>query len=413
MEIDPYPVRIVPKTGDKSFFGLQLNAGRIELHVPNFIDFSPGSAPPYDLVPTGEIKENMQLFLSLFRLLNREERIEGSANYFIKGHYCSIVDSFIWILRDYLSNGVPLRRELITRTNSSGRIRWKKTLQTQCPVLIDGNYIYANMVFSRKRPAEDTIIRAYRYCVNLASSSIGWLYSLSAPVFDEPAVSHSDICRYQDTVKGALAETFVDRRKQRLLHMDNILSNRNYAPVLFTQWFGSDSFHSIFEMLVKAVFGTEVPEKYYPKATAHVLRLNEDLSKLRPDCIMKTNSGLFVIDAKYYGYNLSQEKSDLPQSADVVKQIAYAEHIELAELNDGLPIYNVFILPSKSAEQLEYVGFVECSWCLEDNTYGRIHYVFIDLWSLICIWNSHNYSAIRQELSCLLEKNINSQCLLK
>lgn len=395
------------KEGDVQFYGLTMDNGKLKVALPEFLSITKDGSTPMDIELDQDIKRNILSYLDLFRLTDSRQQTPGPADYVSEGESNVLLDSYIWVLTDYLSRGVPLRQDLIIGLNAGGRIEWKKTIQKQPIVHIDGQYILPYLVTSRKRPIEDRLIQAYQYCVNRASEVIGWLYSVHNPVFEEEVIPDMEVAHMISAVKNELASTFADMRKQRLLHMNNILLKSGTNPIVRSIRFGSSSFHPIFEKIVLGVFGTVDGSlsRYYPYVEV-ALKSEDDpetLDTLRPDCIMETKESIIVIDAKYYRYGKTKSKRDLPQSQDVVKQFPYAEYIEKEGLSRGKPIYNLFILPNKSDVPFEYVSNYKPSWRYFNKTFDTIHMVLADLNYLIGTLNSNMRKEAQSKLIGLLK----------
>ena len=98
-----------------------------------------------------------------------------------------------------------------------------------------------------------------------------------------------------------------------------------------------------------SVYGEKDKEKFYPKiywrltGSSKTFEFDsEKQNSLRPDTIMITNRGkpnqkIFVLDSKYYRYGATKNPNHLPDSASVVKQLAYAEYIDNPKNRSKLP----------------------------------------------------------------------------
>ena len=84
-------------------------------------------------------------------------------------------NSFLWIINDYLNNGLYTDKEKIYKRGQTGKINWKKTLNTQ--FYVSGkNAIYLN-TYVEKNTLEDNIItNIHAYCVGVSINYIGWIF---------------------------------------------------------------------------------------------------------------------------------------------------------------------------------------------------------------------------------------------
>ena len=133
----------------------------------------------------------------------------------------------------------------------------------------------------------------------------------------------------------------------------------------------------------------------------------------------KENQKIFVLDSKYYRYGATKNPNHLPDSASVVKQIAYAEYIDNVKNRNKLPeniipfiktenIYNAFIMPSDNTSP-ENIGYVSADYVLlqdsEDTSkpYYKIHGILLDIKSIMYKHIPHDKKLI-EELANIIEK---------
>ncbi|MBQ1629223.1 MAG: LlaJI family restriction endonuclease [Treponema sp.] len=133
----------------------------------------------------------------------------------------------------------------------------------------------------------------------------------------------------------------------------------------------------------------------------------------------KENQKIFVLDSKYYRYGATKNPNHLPDSASVVKQIAYAEYIDNVKNRNKLPenispfiktenIYNAFIMPSDNTSP-ENIGYVSADYVLlqdsEDTSkpYYKIHGILLDIKSIMYKHIPKDKKLI-EELANIIEK---------
>ena len=203
-----------------------------------------------------------------------------------------------------------------------------------------------------------------------------------------------------------------------ILYLDSSSNKENFI-------FGTNNFHHIWEQLVDSVYGEKDKEKFYPKVYWRLNGIKADFSfgnsekrnSLRPDTIMIQNRGkpeqkIFVLDSKYYQYGATKNPNHLPDSASVVKQLAYAEYIDNTEIRSKLPedvrtfiksgnIYNAFIMPADN-ESPENIGYVSAEYVLPQDSeqaekpYNQIHGILLDTRTLMHSHKAHNIQAITE-----------------
>jgi len=133
----------------------------------------------------------------------------------------------------------------------------------------------------------------------------------------------------------------------------------------------------------------------------------------------KENQKIFVLDSKYYRYGATKNPNHLPDSASVVKQIAYADYIAKVENRTKMPadlsafiksenIYNAFVMPADNAAP-ENIGCVSADYVLpqdsEDTSkpYYKIHGILLDIKSIMYKHIPHDKKLI-EELTNIIEK---------
>ena len=133
----------------------------------------------------------------------------------------------------------------------------------------------------------------------------------------------------------------------------------------------------------------------------------------------KENQKIFVLDSKYYRYGVTKNPNHLPDSASIVKQIAYAEYIDNVKNRNKLPknigpfiesknIYNAFIMPAENLSP-ENIGYVSADYVLPQDsevtpkTFYKIHGILLDIKSIMYKHIPHNDSMIKK-LADMIEK---------
>lgn len=169
----------------------------------------------------------------------------------------------------------------------------------------------------------------------------------------------------------------------------NYESNENDAENLY---FGTYNFEYILENMIEDTFGNEKKEKYFPK-TRWLLNMGTDRrnTALEPDTVMRYENNIYVLDAKYYKYGITNSSKELPNSSSINKQISYGEFIATnkkfeKERQDGLTIYNAFLMPYDASKQLynedqrDYysIGEAIADWKNSNEEYQRVQGILID-----------------------------------
>lgn len=316
-------------------------------------------------------------------------------------------ESFLWIINDYLNNGLYSDKEKMYKQNQSGKINWKKTLNTK--FYISGkNVIYLNP-YVEKNTLEDNIITdIHAYCVKISVEYIGWLFG-NIPV-PENNIINGRYNYYITILNKEIIHTFDDHKKTLLINMKKILEMCGSSKKLRLKNYGTNQYEYIWEYMVNKVYGNEKVDKYFPNSRYYMLGFDKviESSNLRPDTILSVEKDIYILDSKYYKYGITKNPFHLPNTDSVQKQITYAEHIE--SNYEYKQIYSAFILPYNKYKNLfelnnnvEYVGFSESSWKNRNSNkyYERVSVILIDTKYLIDCYTRHENNNMDKLISSI------------
>lgn len=304
-------------------------------------------------------------------------------------------NSFIWIINDYLNNGLYTDREKIYKRNQNGKINWKKTLNTK--FYISGkNAIYLNP-YVEKNTLEDSIITdIHSYCIGISVNYIGWMFG-NIPV-PSNTISENRIDYYISILNKEILHSFDDRKKNLLINLKKILELSGGNNKKSLKNYETNQYEYIWEHMVKKVFGNKNVNEYFPNSKYTLIGFNKqiDASNLRPDSILSVEKDIYILDSKYYKFGITGDPDHLPNTDSVQKQIIYGEHIE--NNFDYENIYNAFILPYNKKNNkfglnnnIEYVGFSESSWKKNsEKYYEKVSVVLIDTTYLINCYTKYS-----------------------
>lgn len=386
-----------------SFVGLRIRNDEIHFHYPesyNLSDVSDKKSFRNDIV---NIIRTISLAKSKTAINNQSDSGFSSSEQFA-------IMSYLWIIRDYISNGYYRNSEKIYRTNGKGKINWKKTLETD-PIVSNGNIIYNNVVVEVRNDCDDIITEAHKWCVFDSVRKIGWLFGINEKSVFVPRTPESVMKKYVRAIKTELMRTFDDVKKMRLHHMLKVLTGVDDSDRTKEIVYGVDKYHYVYERMVDYVFSNVSDiTKYNPNANWY-LKKNDykpsEASSLRPDTIrlepIKESANgekvAYVLDAKFYRFGTTGNVSDLPTTTSIQKQITYGDNIicNLQQKENIQCVYNAFILPYNKhnnkfgyAEDLEYIGFSEANWRKDELSHTRICAFLIDTKHLISTWSQGN-----------------------
>lgn len=390
---------------DNSFVGIRIADNKIEFHYPE----------TYVLSNTDEGLRRDILAILRTLYLARTKTKENSSLYSENKNYDLPLQSFLWIINDYLTYGKYPNIEKIYEKGTKGKINWKKTLDSD-PVISNGNVIYTDFISERRDQRENILTEIYDCCVNQAIDAIGWIYNLTFDKFDK---NYNELFKkkhklYLSVINTELSHTYEDKKRTRLQNMKNIITGLDENIISTKEvLYGVDSYDGVYEKMVDSMFSNiDDISKFYPTTDWH-LELEDgkpfNPSSLRPDTIIEKNNNLYILDSKYYRYGTTFSKLDVPKSDSIQKQITYGEYVRRVIEGKYDNIYSAFIMPysktsnrlnEKYNENIEFVGTATAKWYeSNEESNRRIVGLLLDTNYLINNWVKKNEDNINDIVS--------------
>lgn len=403
-------VKIVPVDKSNSFVGIKIDEGIVKVFVPKVFR------------EDEDWKKDIRLFLKSIEIAktkNTENINKGSNN----TENVWPIDSYLWLINDYLENGLYYNREKKISRSNSGKIEWKRTLQ-QVPIYSDGNIIYDQLITSKMTPANDMITHIYKLCLRQSIDKIGWLFNYNFHIQIDQIVSIKEMIM---RVRKELNETFDDIKRIRFNHMLNILKTTEGDNMLSSHYsYGITNYYYVFETMVDMLFdgiAGDEKKKYDPNGYWQLNGQSRFLaSRLRPDTILKRNDKTYILDAKMYQYGATHDRSKLPETQSLQKQITYGDFVSNNLMDKN--IRNAFILPYNkylksfindpdalkyNDSNLVYFGYAYVDWRDDEDfqDYDNIYAFGIDFNYLLNNYKNPDYEIINQFCK-VIEENIKS-----
>ncbi len=411
IEIINHPVS--NKDNDK-YVGLKISNNKIHFYYPE----------SYSLSGIDDMKKYRNDVYSLLKTVALAKKLDSyqnnnSSSFEDEGELCLM--SYMWIINDYLLNGIYINLESEFKVNGSGKINWKKTLDTQ-PIISQKSIIFNDLIVEQKSQVDNLIVSIHKYCVKVSMDIVGWLYKLnSKSINDEMFYSiASNKKKFIDVLSKEIDKTHDDSKRTRFNHMLNILKGVTGKTKSKNYDYGTENYFLAFEYMVDNIFGNVQNKKdFNPKGKWNLNIYNKpiDSSSLRPDTIAidSKKNIVYIIDSKYYRFGTTGLISDLPSTTSIHKQITYGEFVKNKyqfshHFND---INNVFIIPFNSEKNIfntnnfmYYAGFASGDWIDEtDNfSFNLIHTVLVDLKYIIKMYHNKNANCI-DDLIVVLDNN--------
>lgn len=401
-------VKIVPVDKSNGFVGIKIDEGIVKVFVPKVFR------------EDEDWKKDIRLFLKSIEIAktkNTENINKGSNN----TDNVWPIDSYLWLINDYLENGLYYNREKKISRSNSGKIEWKRTLQ-QVPIYSDGNIIYDQLITSKMTPANDMITHIYKLCLRQSIDKIGWLFNYNFHIQIDQIVSIKEMIM---RVRKELNETFDDIKRIRFNHMLNILKTTEGDNMLSSHYsYGITNYYYVFETMVDMLFdgiAGDEKKKYDPNGYWQLNGQSRFLaSRLRPDTILKRNDKTYILDAKMYQYGATHDRSKLPETQSLQKQITYGDFVSNNLMDKN--IRNAFILPYNkylksfindpdamkyNDSNLAYFGYAYVDWRDDEDfqDYDNIYAFGIDFNYLLNNYKNPDYEIINQFCK-VIEENI-------
>ena len=399
------------------FVGLRFIDGKLSVHFPV------GYAKPEN-ADDRQIRLDILNLISVLSSFGTPESLLHQTDIRLKSTQVTFpIHAYLFVINDFLNHGYYRSKEQIYKRTPSGKISWSRTIKQVRPQIANENAVYLEFITHRTNHNEAELITLiHKFCVYESFCKLGFLFSSFVPA--KPPIAFNKNF-FTSILQAKIAHTFNENEillfKNMLdiiLYLDSSADKENFI-------FGTNKFHHIWEQLVDSVYGEKDKEKFYPKVYWHLNGSKADFSfgnsekrnSLRPDTIMIQNRGkpeqkIFVLDSKYYQYGATKNPNHLPDSASVVKQLAYAEYIDNTEIRSKLPedvrffiksgnIYNAFIMPADN-ESPENIGYVSAEYVLPQDSeqaekpYHQIYGILLDIRTLMHSHRPHNIQAIAE-----------------
>ena len=415
----------------EKFVGLKCTDGKLKIYFPvGYRKPDEKNNSPAEIEK--EVRRNILNLIQILRRFGEKEDNLSASPLLTKNQKLDFpVHAYLFIIRDFLSNGYYIQKESIYSKTPGGKVNWSRTIKSVKPQFLDFQPFYFDFITQKTNYSQSELIsQIHKFCVHECFSKLGFLFSSFLPEKSELNLNKN---LFVATIKKAMAQTF---NENNLLLFKNMLDVLNFLDENSENKefiYGTQNFHVIWEKLVDRIFGESDKEDFYPKVFWKLkngkggeerfdFRTDEKHNSLRPDTIMITNrekSGqkIFVLDSKYYRYGATGVKNHLPDSASIVKQFAYSEYIEK---NDSIPekikqnrtensVFNVFIMPAcvQEIENIGYAGadYIHCS----DNAekfWHKIHGILLDTKTIMEHAAKKDNELIEQLAAAVEEKNL-------
>lgn len=365
-------------------------------------------------------------------LLNVLKRTLNSESQAVNNHDQGVVDNFPLIsyqriILDFLTNGYYFEREATYKKSKKGKINWNRTIKKIHPVIQNDQAIYFDFIVKHSIVDSAAIItEIHKYCVYKSFVLLGWLYTDFMP--SRPNYIGTDIEKYYSLIlQKKLGITFNDNVRILINDMLNILnSGGSKSESGFIITWGTYRFEYPWQDMIASVFtcyneSYKKKKDYFPTSFWYIDgNGNEENSKLQPDTVMYKNKKLYILDAKYYKYGVTEDVNDLPATASIQKQITYGDYAVNKLQYRKNSVFNAFLIPRNCGNgNLKDFGYAYSTWQNEKSeaeAHKHIYGIFVDTKWLMKKFLDHDIS-IQNEMSDAIDdavrkfENVKNQSL--
>ena len=381
--------KVTGKEGD-TFVGMRIRNGCVHIFHPE--------SYPLDKSEDSFYNDILSLFRTFARY-NKATYEDEINNVVSKGISVKAFKSYIWLIKDYIVNGIPEEKRQEYKTNGNGKINWKKTISNIDPIISDGTVVYPSYITNKIRRVDGEYAKVYRYCLKTSLGYFGWLFNIkNCPIISiDSTFNHKKSINF---VKRRLFTTFSDIDKIRLMHLLKILEGCDSSDSTGQVEFGVNEYYPIFESMVDYYFGNvDNIADFYPGATWHLKKQNFEplrCNPLRPDTVMIDGEMAYIIDSKFYRYGSTAQSSQLPDITSIQKQITYGDFVKNNNMRGVKKVFNIFLIPYdrtasnyygtqlfESEDALQFVGYADTDWRDGSLAHEKILTFLIDLKYLV------------------------------
>lgn len=319
------------------------------------------------------------------------------------------IQSYIFVIKDYLQGGYYREKEVIYKSATKGKINWNRTIKNQKPYIQDNDIYYLDFIVKKNSLKENELITLiHEYCVYESFETIGWLFSSSMP--PKPRIHRKDAV-FISALTEKIGNTFNDHDKQLFMHLLRIIQSEGDNTDKKNYRYGTYRFEYVWEKVIDKIFGIKEKDDYFPKTYWKINGVTYENACLEPDTIMLRKQNVYILDAKYYKYGAEQRRvvSFLPESTSINKQITYGEFVATQDRfkkkhGDSFDIYNAFVMPYDSGESsviMENIGEAVSDWKYNDEKYQRIQGILLDTKTILRMSAVQNEALMNEMAFCI------------
>lgn len=398
--------RINTNYTDDTFVGIKCTNGDISINFPLGFEISRNDK---------DLRKDIIMLLSVLanNISRTDSEILGQARLYDLVQFP--MQAYMYVVSDFIARGYYTELEINYKVAKKGKIDWSRTIKTQKSYICHDNIFYLDYMTKSKNHNENELITLiHEFCVYDSFCKIGWLFTNHVP---KKASIKFNKKLFISVLKNKLTITFNDRNRQLLISMLAIVNCMGDTSASTNFQYGTYRFEYVWERMIDKVFGITYKSDFFPKTSWKLTDVTYSNASLEPDTIMIYNNDIYVLDAKYYKFGVTNKPNDLPESTSINKQITYGEYIyynkELKSLYGDCKVFNAFILPYNSSnnkfgskKEMISIGEAVSNWKNNDIEYQRVIGILLDVKYLMSI-NVRLENTEIDKLAKLIKSTIN------
>ena len=277
---------------EDSFVGIYFNNGHFDIRFPI------GYKQPDEIPAKEDIIEYKQYekqkrkdILTLVKVLSANDAVliaNQEANSSIDNGNNFPFYAYNFVYKYYKKNGYYIPKEKRYKKSDSGKINWNRTIKQINPVVSDKNIVYLETIRNKTNYNDNELIAIInRYCVYQSYLKVGCLFSSKMVKEEKLKVSIRACIK---VLNRKIRETFNSDELNLFRNMKKILETENNDSTKNEYYFGTNSFHTIWEAMVNDFYGIPkfIRTKFNPTSgstDAAGEQISGQNSTLRPDTI--------------------------------------------------------------------------------------------------------------------------------
>lgn len=259
------------------------------------------------------------------------------------------------LIQDYLDNGIYFKAEKQISSMGKGRVRWSTTIRKRKPIICNNMVVYTNLLRQTNYNNYDGLMTQIHMNVILQCleymQAMGQYTNIELPQADI-LYAADKMCDFVGYIRQQLAYVYTNRELDLFKALIAWCAESEYykgrgCTTSFLdvwQWVNDYAWGNVPQSVINST-----PPVYQIAGKRYCGTGDEEPDTISIIQYGEDGVGVAVFDSKYYVLKTPLGGADilygLPPNHDIVKQVAYRQHLEDIIGRDGVEYANVFLLP--------------------------------------------------------------------